>query len=558
MGLETEYAIRFADAGRPGVGISHAEVYHAAASKVAASIPTANADYVTAGKFGQFIANGTAMWFERCRFYGGPGLIEGCTAEATSPRDVLAGQRALDKLLGDAVQQESACPAALLKNCCDPTGISYGAQENYEVEFASGWQRTAWKVGILIWAPLSVLTIIAMVLVLMAITVISLPITLPVYYLKAIALSPAQQLELRNYLFGGSWFAGGEKEAPYPLWMETIGVQWIRLACLPMAVYISLLTSMTRLRRTQKQLLPFLLSRIIVVGSGSVSANGVFQMAQKAPSRTRQFFLFLIDHDRPIYSINNLIKYAIMIGLKPEQGKSVFKSRQRLQISIGDSNLCEEAEYLKIGCTALVLDAIESGFLTEYPVIRTPLWALRKLNKDTSLTQTVKTSRGPMTAVQLQRFYFERCRDYLNSVETEHLEAEDIMRRWADVLNQLKTNRDALIGRIDWITKQHLLDAANQDDLASRRKIDLKYHELSAAGYFAKLHAAGHTRRIVEPAEIERAMRSPPAHSPAVQRCHYIREFANHIAWINWDAVQLDAHYGSRVVRFTAAADTPS
>src|SRR5207249_2326986 len=84
-------------------------------------------------------------------------------------------------------------------------------------------------------------------------------------------------------------------------------------------------------------------------------------------------------------------------------------------------------------------------------------------------------------------------------------------RRWGDVLDRLETEPESLIGRVDWITKRMLLDTcAAGAPWAVRKKIDLRYHELSPEGYFQRLCAAGVAHRVLPEAEIEAARRGPP------------------------------------------------
>ena len=77
----------------------------------------------------------------------------------------------------------------------------------------------------------------------------------------------------------------------------------------------------------------------------------------------------------------------------------------------------------------------------------------------------------------------------------------------------------ALIGSIDWVTKKHLLDEAGSDSSwSARKKIDICYHELSPVGYFQMLQAAGLAVSLTDLEDVERAVRTPPANSPATMR----------------------------------------
>jgi proteasome accessory factor A len=89
-----------------------------------------------------------------------------------------------------------------------------------------------------------------------------------------------------------------------------------------------------------------------------------------------------------------------------------------------------------------------------------------------------------------------------------------------------------------------------------RKKIDLRYHELSEDGYFQQLRRAGVARGLVSDAEIAHARRNPPLGTPAAVRGRYIREFAADDAPIavHWDAIYLGQGTDQRVVRLDRLA----
>ena len=84
------------------------------------------------------------------------------------------------------------------------------------------------------------------------------------------------------------------------------------------------------------------------------------------------------------------------------------------------------------------------------------------------------------------------------------------------------------IGRVDWLTKRWMIDQLGPDsDWTARKKIDLRYHELSESGYYQELLNNRPELRLVDAVEIDRRRKSPPASSPAARRGWLIREFAD-------------------------------
>ena len=101
-------------------------------------------------------------------------------------------------------------------------------------------------------------------------------------------------------------------------------------------------------------------------------------------------------------------------------------------------------------------------------------------------------------------------------------------------------------------SKKYLLDKAGQDATwKEKKKIDIRYHELSPEGYHGLLVPGGLATVLVTNEEIERAQRSAPANSPATTRGHYIREFADGDEPVraNWQHVVIGRGWGAKVVR---------
>jgi proteasome accessory factor A len=546
MGLETEYAIRMPGASRKD-GQRQLDVYRAFIHQLRRRLPLAKTDYFRNGKLGVFAANGAAVWFERIRFYGDHGLIEGCTPECMGPRQLLAAQRGLDRLMEETLRRAyPEQPVGILKNCRDARGNTYGAQENYEVQFASRWQAALWKSILVICIWLARFFLLLMVLIILPLALVNSLLFLPVYQFQTRHLtdSPADQhrrIFLRSYWFGAAWFEDGETGSPFPLWMEQFCLLLVRLPMFPIAAIISLASCFTEFHRTQNRLVPLLVSRLVIAGSGNLDRRGRFYLSEKARSRSRVFVSLLIDFDQPIFSLNHFLKEILAAAAPPFHRSSIFEPRQRMQITIGDSNMCEEAEYLKIATTALVIDTIEAGFLNDYPAIRFPIWNLRKIDRDPTLQTRVPTSLGKKNAIELQRFYLQACQKYADSLPLdESIEPGKIIRLWCEVLDLLEHDPQALFGRIDWITKRQLLESLGTTaSFESRKKLDLKFHELAADGYYCQLNAASQTTSILDASEIEQATRLPPPVSPANLRGNYIREFGDEIEWAYWNVIKL-------------------
>jgi len=551
--LETEYAIRAPVPDRPASSRSKFRQYEALVAALHRAVPTVAAKHF---KEGVFTANGGAVWFEAERPSAGGGLIEGSTPECNGPREAILYQRAQDRLLSECAQRRHF---QLLKNDRDACDNVYGAQESYEATIATGLMLLLWRVGLVLLFPVALLTWIGMGLFILA-TLAYFAIAGLVYLPYKLVTGGRESVAL--LLFGSDLVEGRETCIHVPVWLESTLQLATRILTAPLALALYGLIQLTAFRRIRRRLVPHVNSRPAIAGAGIVNVDGAFSISDKGPAINCLIGFGGMVGDRPMFSMGHFFKTAYAEAwFAPREYCDLFKSRQRLQIGLGDSNMCETAEYLRVGTTLLVLDAIEDGGFRHPPVVKRPIQALHRFCADATLiAQHALRDGQQVTALQLQRYYLAGCRAFLNRQRHVPAEAWDLVQLWEQTLDGLDRIRlnaelpESLIGTIDWVTKKLLLDKAGAEaSWAERKKIDLRYHELSEDGYFAMLQASGHISRITDDAEVDRAMRLAPANSPATTRGRYIREFAHGQCPIraNWKAVFIGRRWGAKVIRLS-------
>lgn len=545
IGLETEYALFMPSGGR-WLPNRHT-IYTELVAALRGQIPCVRARSM---KEGVFHAAGGAVWFETERPALGGGLIEGATPECRSPRQLITWQRAQDELLAQAADSILDGSVRLVKNDRDAVGNVYGAQENYEATLATAWRLGLWRLALVLLLPLAAATWLLLWLIDVAVTCYALAAT--VIYLAAERVLPRPEW-LSQLLFGCSVKDLSAETPTGPAWLEAVLSLAARVLTAPLAagLFAALwLTAFTRLRR---ELTPFLVSRPLLSGSGLIDEAGNFLLSDKAPALNCLTGFGGLLSDRPIYCLGHFFKTVYADAwLAPQQYFRLFSRQQRLQIALGDSNLCDVAEYLRVGTTLLVIDMIEAGELPSAPTLRAPIRALRAICSDPGLQARVELMGGRRaTALDIQRYYFQACRRFLERRPDAPAEARDILRRWEAALDLLTDDPASLAGSLDWVTKRFVLDkAARGATWEARKKIDIRYHELSPQGYFQRLRATGIVNELIERAEIDHARRNPPPGSPAAVRGRYIREFASDDEAIsaNWQAVFLGHGRDVRVV----------
>lgn len=553
IGLETEYAIRFQLPEGNGSIPSRFQLYQALIARVKRHVLTAPARHF---KEGVFLANGGAIWFEAERPAAGGGLIEGATPECRGPRELLRYQRAQDQLLGQCARlAEVNGSLSLIKNDRDAAGHIYGAQENYEARLCNG--LFCWRLGLVLLLPILFVTWLGIALMMCGVLVYLAMAGL--FYLFVRPCVPHRR-DLAVVLFGRDLVAGEQVGGPTPAWLEGLLLWSTRVVSLPLALGLLALVSLTAFRRARRQLTQFLVSRSIIAGAGMLDDGGEFLVADKAPAINCVLGLGGFLNDRPIFTMGHFFK-AICAGswMSPRAFLHLFRRHQRLQIGLGDSNMAELAEFLRVGTTSLVLDVIEAGAMPSLPPLTDPIRALHQICRDPSLSQQVSFVDGrQMTALEIQRFYLDACQTYVQQRLDTPSEAFEILGHWEetldglDVLQATGESPSELIGTVDWVTKKRLLDEAGTDlSWEARKKIDIGYHELSPLGYYQMLQAAGLVNHMVDPQAADQAARTPPANTPATMRGHYIREFSGDSTElsVNWEQIVIGGSTETKTIQ---------
>ena len=551
LGQETEYAIRFAPERRhPGNDV----IYDALAGAIAARVKTEPGFYPERPQI--FTDNGGAFHYEYLPYCAEGGLIEGATPECRGPAQLLLYQKAQEALLSRSISdaertlRSSGFPGklGLLKNCRDAEDHVYGAQESFQTTIATGFGLALYRLGLAGLLPLLAVTVVFGWVVFIALAVVVLGAAL--LSTVAMALSPFRQFKQRSFFV--RLFSRGDRSLQNALGRFLYAVSY--LVTLPFIASFSSLLRLLAFRRVRLLATAFLVSRPVVSGAGSVTAEGELVLSEKAPAIRRLLRFSISPNDRSIFDVGNLMKPALAAAhLHIAPLLALFRREQRLQLGLADSSMLQEAEFLKAGSTALVLEMVEAGALGDAPRLKRPIQALHAFVSDPTLETEVATDRGPMTALQIQRFYLERAITFVRDQKATSMEALQVTELWREILGGLERRElSALVGRVDWVTKRYLLETCGDPrDPALLKTIDLRYHEL-VEGYAARLERSGCARRLVQETEIERATRFPPEGTPAFTRGRFIRTREQSLApvRISWESARIGGRLHGTVVRF--------
>ena len=200
-----------------------------------------------------------------------------------------------------------------------------------------------------------------------------------------------------------------------------------------------------------------------------------------------------------------------IINTRDEPHADADKYR-RLHVIIGDANLAELSTYLKVGTTSLVLAMIEARALPRDLAIEEPVEALQAISHDPSLTHQVRLRDGrQMTAIERAAALPGAGGEVRRRPQGEADEqTADVLRRWAEVLDDLAIDPMRCADRLDWPAKLRLLEGyRSRDGLGwgdSRlHLVDLQYSDVRPdKGLYHRLVARGSMQRLLTDDEVTR------------------------------------------------------
>ncbi|MFM1825553.1 MAG: hypothetical protein RLZZ37_188 [Actinomycetota bacterium] len=293
-------------------------------------------------------------------------------------------------------------------------------------------------------------------------------------------------------------------------------------------------------------LTPFLVTRQIFTGAGRVGVgqlpqNNSFQISQRA------------DYIETLVGLETTLRRPI-INTRDEPHADSTKFR-RLHLIIGDANMCEFANILKIGSTDLVLAMIEADFLNGFECeIVDPVGSLKAISQDLSLNRKINLASGlSLTALDLQNMFLTRAIDFNSKVANSNYFTE-IINMWKLSLEALKNNQSNLIGKIDWLTKKYLMDRISEDSKTNSsdivKTIDFQYSEISKdKNIFKILKDNGIIHSFFNESEIDFCETNPPSTTRAFFRANMLKKYPRYISAASWDNVILDLDPNDSLIR---------
>jgi proteasome accessory factor A len=296
-----------------------------------------------------------------------------------------------------------------------------------------------------------------------------------------------------------------------------------------------------------RSLTPFLITRQVFTGSGRLGVGQDGREARYQITQRADFFEVEVG-------LETTLKRPI-INTRDEPHANPERYR-RLHVIVGDANLSEVATYLKMGTTSIVLAMIEDDFLNRTQLRpESPVAAMHAVSHDVSLTHRLRLDDGrSLTALEIQQEFWETARRYVDQRGSDE-QTEDVMTRWALVLEQLGKDPALAAPVVDWVAKWQLLDGYRVRDGLTwdsmrLQAIDLQYSDVRAdRGLAARLEQRGRLERLFTDSEVDRAAVEPPADTRAWFRGECMRRYGAQVAAASWDSVVFDLPGQAALIR---------
>jgi proteasome accessory factor A len=266
-------------------------------------------------------------------------------------------------------------------------------------------------------------------------------------------------------------------------------------------------------------LIPFLVSRQIFTGAGHImqTARGpIYSIAQRA-EHIWEGVSSATTRSRPIINTRD----------EPHADSERFR---RLHVIVGDSNMSEYTNFVKIGSAACVLRMIEDPVTVLRDLtLENPIRAIRDISHDLTCRRKVRLASGrELSALDIQRELLDRALRFADQrgFSPEEQRALDM---WEHCIVALENDPMKLDREVDWVIKYRLIEEFRSRhglllDDPRVHMLDLQYHDIDQnRGVFYKMQARGMVERVCDDAAIDRARDIAPQTTRARLRGEFIK-----------------------------------
>ncbi len=298
-------------------------------------------------------------------------------------------------------------------------------------------------------------------------------------------------------------------------------------------------------------LTPHFITRQIYCGAGRI---GIGQKSEEIGYQISQRADYIEAH----VGLETTMKRPI-INTRDEPHADPKISR-RLHVIIGDANMSDFANILKVGATSLILSMIEQDFIDFEEVnLLNPVGIVKDISQDLDFKNLYILNNGnKFSAIDVQEWYLEKTKLFL----TQHGYDENsrqVVDFWEQAITGLRNKREDLADRIDWIAKLILIEKYQEkngltidDDVI--KSIDIKYSEITSEDGIAQVLKRNRLlKEYLNPFDVQEAVSEPPINTRAWFRGKSVSKFPKSIAAASWDSLIFDIDKNQPLFRIATA-----
>ncbi len=283
-------------------------------------------------------------------------------------------------------------------------------------------------------------------------------------------------------------------------------------------------------------LLPFLVTRQIMVGSGGIVGSG---------QEARYCFSPRADHMWEAMS-SATTRSRPMINTRDEPHAHADLYR-RMHIIVGDSSMAEPTALLKVGATDLILRLLEARVRMRDVSLARPTQAIRDVSHDLGGEVLVELADGRrLTGAQIQREFLDVVESHVGAAIEATDEVGRILDLWRRGVEAVEAQDFSRVEtELDWAIQLRLIErfrartGAALDD-ARVARLELAYHDVAPGrGLQDALVAQGLMATVVPREAVARAVDDPPTTTRALLRGRFVRAALDRRRDITADWVRL-------------------
>ena len=270
----------------------------------------------------------------------------------------------------------------------------------------------------------------------------------------------------------------------------------------------------------EAQFIPFLVSRQLVAGAGKIlmtSKGPVFCLSQRA-EHIWEGVSSATTRSRPIINTRD----------EPHADSEVYR---RLHVIVGDSNMSDHTNFLKLGTASIMLRMLEHGGTALRDLtLESPIRAIREISVDVSGRRPVRLASGrEMSAFDIQSYLAEQATEFERTHGLPDEESE-ALRLWVETLDDIAHQSERLARRIDWAIKRDIITKYIDGntltlDSPQAQALDLQFHDIDPdRGIFNKLRKRGLVDSMFTAEETEAATGTAPLDTRAHLRGQFLRK----------------------------------